>query len=701
MYLVFVNEFPRASALLVVALLITGLLHTGVALGQVANGGALGLTWLGELDQGALGYLAIGSPRAYGLGFNPNSVAFLMALASLLGYGWFLIGESRWPWKAVVAGSSLINFLGLAATASRSAFLGWLLGLLAVTLLAWLWRRQARGLVLRLAGIAVLAFTLTTIVALSVVPAAGDSQGPFSNAFSNAGKGLDRFSSSQITTGLEGRGQDLAYSLSIIREALFLGVGAGNYPQELKQNLDPGSLGGIYTPVHNVPLLILAELGILGGVAWALLMLAPLIWIISRRKEPPADLRSLLWVGPLLVLLFEGLWDFPPWSTQDGRVLMMAVLGLWVGGLDSEGIDLKTRVGRFWGGGFQPFLSLSARRMLRSQISSSMPLKRAGQFLRRNRAELGVVFLFLVLALAVTYPLVFQLSSHIAGCCDAWQSYWYIWWTKEFFSLEGGINPLFTDFIFYPTGTSLSFESMYNRLLGSLLWPIFGGVATYNLLYLSTYVLSAFGAYLLVLHLTGNRKAGVVAGVVYGFSVVHVLHIQHLNVITIQWLPFLVLWLLKALDAPTVKNAVICAVFYLLVLLSSGYYAVAGAILLALVLLWEGKLVFTRKFLKFLIVFSVSSIILSLPFVWVHRTEAISGDEFVSISGVSRYFSADVVPFVTPPRAHPIFGEYVTPVYSKLLTHFTEWEAYLGLLPVVLAILGVFAGKARRLSSGL
>ena len=328
------------------------------------------------------------------------------------------------------------------ATASRSAFLGWLLGLLAVTLLAWLWRRQARGLVLRLAGIAVLAFTLTTIVALSVVPAAGDSQGPFSNAFSNAGKGLDRFSSSQITTGLEGRGQDLAYSLSIIREALFLGVGAGNYPQELKQNLDPGSLGGIYTPVHNVPLLILAELGILGGVAWALLMLAPLIWIISRRKEPPADLRSLLWVGPLLVLLFEGLWDFPPWSTQDGRVLMMAVLGLWVGRLDSEGIDLKTRVGRFWGGGFQPFLSLSARRMLRSQISSSMPLKRAGQFLRRNRAELGVVFLFLVLALAVTYPLVFQLSSHIAGCCDAWQSYWYIWWTKEFFSLEGGINPL-------------------------------------------------------------------------------------------------------------------------------------------------------------------------------------------------------------------------------------------------------------------
>ncbi len=104
----------------------------------------------------------------------------------------------------------------------------------------------------------------------------------------------------------------------------------------MKQKLDPSTPGGIYTPVHNVPLLILAELGILGGMAWALLMLAPLIWIISRRKEPPPDLRTLLWVGPLLVLLFEGLWDFPPWATQDGRILMMAVLGLWVGSLGQQ-----------------------------------------------------------------------------------------------------------------------------------------------------------------------------------------------------------------------------------------------------------------------------------------------------------------------------------------------------------------------------
>ena len=259
-------------------------------------------------------------------------MAFLLALTSLLGYGLFLIGESSWPWKAVVAGSSLITFLGLGATASRSALLGWLLGLLVVTLLAWLWRRQAKAVVLRRAGLAVLTFAFASILVLSVVPAASDSQG----AFSNVGKGLFRFSSSQITTGLETRGQDLAFSLSIIREALFLGVGAGNYPQELKQKLDPSSLGGIYTPVHNVPLLILAELGILGGMAWALLMLAPLIWIISRRKEPPPDLRPLLWVGPLIVLLFEGLWDFPPWATQDGRVFMMAVLGLWVGSLSQQ-----------------------------------------------------------------------------------------------------------------------------------------------------------------------------------------------------------------------------------------------------------------------------------------------------------------------------------------------------------------------------
>ena len=35
-------------------------------------------------------------------------------------------------------------------------------------------------------------------------------------------------------------------------------------------------------------------------------------------------------------MVIESLWDFPPWATQDGRVLMVAVLALWVGSFSQQ-----------------------------------------------------------------------------------------------------------------------------------------------------------------------------------------------------------------------------------------------------------------------------------------------------------------------------------------------------------------------------
>jgi hypothetical protein len=42
----------------------------------------------------------------------------------------------------------------------------------------------------------------------------------------------------------------------------------------------------------------------------------------------------------------------------------------------------------------------------------------------RSRRELGAIGLFLALTLIVTYPLIFQLTSHIPICCDTWLYYW-------------------------------------------------------------------------------------------------------------------------------------------------------------------------------------------------------------------------------------------------------------------------------------
>ena len=174
------------------------------------------------------------------------------------------------------------------------------------------------------------------ILTFAIVVAAVGGPVPSQRALSVIGSVAERFSSGTIVSGVSERAKDWAWSLPVIRDNLALGVGAANYPLELKKRINPNTFGGGRTPPHNVPLLITAELGVAGGVAWALILASPLVWGLSRRGRRQPGFYSIVWLGPLVVLFFEGFWDFTPWATQDGRLLMMGVLGLWAGGVSEE-----------------------------------------------------------------------------------------------------------------------------------------------------------------------------------------------------------------------------------------------------------------------------------------------------------------------------------------------------------------------------
>jgi len=209
-----------------------------------------------------------------------------------------------------------------------------------VSSLAWLEGRTARWTTLKRFGLAIVLVVLaegythvTSPQGIPDQPAVTSLPSPGMESVST------RFSPSQVSSGLGGRVADAKPALPIIRENLLLGVGAGNYPLARRARLTPESVGIGYVPVHNVPLLVTAELGVAAGLAWVLLMVGPLIWVLSNRSPPRFGFHSLLWLGPLLVLLFVGLWEFTPWATQDGRVLMMAVAGLWAGGITGASLS--------------------------------------------------------------------------------------------------------------------------------------------------------------------------------------------------------------------------------------------------------------------------------------------------------------------------------------------------------------------------
>src|SRR5581483_6253232 len=63
-------------------------------------------------------------------------------------------------------------------------------------------------------------------------------------------------------------------------------------------------------------------------------------------------------------------------------------------------------------------------------------------------------------------------------------------------------------------------------------------VLCYNLLFLSTFVLSGLGMFLLGRDLTGSPIAGFVAGLAYAFAPYRFANLPHVQVLSSAWMPF-------------------------------------------------------------------------------------------------------------------------------------------------------------------
>ena len=73
-------------------------------------------------------------------------------------------------------------------------------------------------------------------------------------------------------------------------------------------------------------------------------------------------------------------------------------------------------------------------------------------------------------------------------------------------------------------------------------------ILCYNLLFLSTFVLSGLGMFLFVREVTGSARAGFVAGLIYAFAPFRVPQFAHLQVMSSQWMPFVLYGLRRYFD---------------------------------------------------------------------------------------------------------------------------------------------------------
>ncbi len=125
-----------------------------------------------------------------------------------------------------------------------------------------------------------------------------------------------------------------AAAWTLIREEPWLGVGYASFAIALLER-QPAALAAypIYQPVHRVPLLAAAELGVPGVALWAIMAAGPwaAIWARRRTWPPPAatGILAISAAAALATLTVISWFDFYPWYGQPGRLLTWTMLALW------------------------------------------------------------------------------------------------------------------------------------------------------------------------------------------------------------------------------------------------------------------------------------------------------------------------------------------------------------------------------------
>ncbi|AGC47174.1 hypothetical protein MYSTI_05899 [Myxococcus stipitatus DSM 14675] len=196
-----------------------------------------------------------------------------------------------------------------------------------------------------------------------------------------------------------------------------------------------------------------------------------------------------------------------------------------------------------------------------------------------------VLLVFTLLSVVHTWPLVPKLHTHlVTGREDVLASVWQTWWSHQALWVEPQ-NPFFAPGLHWPLGAELYWHTpaFAKSMWGAVLVPFMSPEAAYNLLILSTFVLTGYTAWLLMRYLL--ERAGVapvlaavaaLAGAsVFDFSRYHLAHATtHLNLSALEGLPLYLYFFFRWLDEGQRKWLVGLGLATLYTMLCDYYYLV-------------------------------------------------------------------------------------------------------------------------------
>lgn len=308
--------------------------------------------------------------------------------------------------------------------------------------------------------------------------------------------------------------------------------------------------------------------------------------------------------------------------------------------------------------------------------------------------------MYLGVALIFTWPLARGLTRDIPwDLGDSLLNAWILAWDADrLLRFAGGDVGAIRNFwdanIFYPEQLTLAYsEHLFAQAVQILpVYAITGNIIlSYNLLFLSTFVLSGLGMFLLVREITGSATAGVAAGFIYAFAPYRVPQFSHLQVLSSQWMPF-VLFGLRRYFATRRLRPLIGAGFALVAQnLSNGYFLLFFAPFVLAYVLYE---IATRKLWSdlrvWVAVVATAAVVatITLPFLLPYLELRRLGFGPRALNEV-KAFSADVFSYWTSPGESRLWGTLVR-AYPK-----PEGDLFPTISVLLLAAAGVAASIAR------
>jgi hypothetical protein len=293
------------------------------------------------------------------------------------------------------------------------------------------------------------------------------------------------------------------------------------------------------------------------------------------------------------------------------------------------------------------------------------------------------LLLFAFLSLGMTFPLALHLGDRIpSDLGDPLYTVWVLAW--DFHKLGSGLAGLWDANIFYPHhGTLLYADSLLG--LAFLAAPLLALgvplVPAYNILFLLSFFLAGLSMYCLVFHLAKSRAAAVLAGLVFAFFPYRFAHISHLELLSMAWMPFCLLFLHKFFERPTYKNLFAAAAFFIFQAMSCAYYGVHLAVVVALFLLffaWRTRLIVRASFWAKMGFFAICILAvlgpLFYPYIRVHRQML-----FVRSLSIIKFYSAQLQHFLAVPPWNVLWGGLTNSLGGQ------EWQLYPGTIAVLLA----------------